>query len=77
MLARKLYPTLAVLMVSVIWGLSFLFTRGVLFFLTPFQLLGLRFVLAALALSLLVLLRLATVNIRLHHLPELLKVAFW
>ncbi|MFZ5642325.1 MAG: DMT family transporter [Bacillota bacterium] len=64
-------------LVAVVWGLSFLFTKGLLDYLSPFQLLGLRFALAALSLTLLVSLRLVRINIKAEHLPPLLKVAIW
>lgn len=40
-------PYVAGLLVSIIWGFSFLFTKGALDIISPFHLLGLRFALAA------------------------------
>jgi len=62
-------------MVSVIFGFSFVFTKGTLAYLSPFQLLGLRFGLAALALTSLTAVRLIRINIKMAHLPSLLKIA--
>lgn len=76
-MTRHFYPTAAAVTVAVIFGFSFLFTKGALFYLSPFQLLGLRFALAALSLTLLALGRVITLRIRLSHLPDLLKIALW
>lgn len=74
---KSIFPTAAAVTVAVIFGFSFLFTKDALFYLSPFQLLGLRFALAALSLTLLAVCRLVTLSIRPAHLPGLLKVAVW
>ncbi|MFZ5647017.1 MAG: DMT family transporter [Bacillota bacterium] len=76
-MSRINYPVAAALAVAFIFGLSFVFTKDTLTYLSPFQLLGLRFGLAALSLTLLVALRLVKLNIKTEHLPELLKIAVW
>ncbi len=74
---KDAYPTLAALSVAVIFGFSFLFTKAALFYLSPFQLIGLRFALAAISLTALVVLKVIKLNIRPRHLGGLLKIAFW
>lgn len=74
---KQFLPTTAAVTVAIIFGLSFLFTKETLQYLSPFQLLGLRFALAALSLTLLVACRLVRLRIRLQHLPGLLKIALW
>lgn len=76
-MSSRTRPLLASVTVAVIFGFSFLFTKGTLNYLTPFQLLGLRFALAALFMSLLAACRLIEVRIRAADLPELLGIAFW
>lgn len=74
---KNIFPTVAAVIVAVIFGFSFLFTKDALFYLSPFQLLGLRFALAALSLTLLAACRMVTLRIRPAHLPGLLKIAVW
>lgn len=74
---KDFYPTLAAVTVAVIFGFSFLFTKGALYYLSPFQLIGLRFALAALFLTILAACRLVKLHIRPAHLPDLLKIAIW
>jgi len=75
--AREVYPTAAAVIVALIFGLSFLFTKGVLFYLAPFQLLGLRFAIAALSLTLLVSFKVVRLHINRSGMPDLLKIAVW
>lgn len=72
---KDVYPTLAAVMVAVIFGFSFLFTKAALFFLNLFQLIGLRFALAVLCLTVLAACRPVKLNICLIYLPGLLKIA--
>ncbi|MTI83019.1 MAG: DMT family transporter [Firmicutes bacterium] len=74
---KDAYPTLAALTVAVIFGFSFLFTKAALFYLSPFQLIGIRFALAAFSLTALALLKVVKLNIRPRHLGDLLKIAIW
>lgn len=77
MVTGSLYPLSAAVTVAVIFGLSFLFTKDILGYLSPFQLLGMRFALAALSLTALALLRIIRLNIKAGQLPALLKIAMW
>ncbi|KJS66419.1 MAG: hypothetical protein JL50_11735 [Peptococcaceae bacterium BICA1-7] len=77
MVTGSFYPIAAAAAVSVIFGLSFIFTKDILGYLSPFQLLGMRFALAALSLTALWALRLIRLNIKARHLPALLKIAVW
>lgn len=77
MKTTQAYPSLAAMIVAVIFGISFIFTKEALLYLEPFQLLGLRFALAALSLSLLAGARVIQLTIRMKHIPGLLKVAIW
>lgn len=77
MTGKQAYPILAAMVMAVIFGFSFLFTKVVLSYLLPFQLIGLRFALAALVLSALAWLQVIKLNIKLSSLPDLLKVAVW
>ena len=70
-------PIGAAAFVAAIFGFSFLFTKSVLFYLHPFQLLGLRFALAAVSISLLAVLGIIKVRIPRAGLAGLLKVAVW
>lgn len=74
---QKAYPFFAATIVAVIFGFSFLFTKGALNYLEPFQLLGVRFALAALFMSFLAAGRLVTLRIQPRDLPELLGIALW
>ncbi|MCL6610561.1 MAG: DMT family transporter [Peptococcaceae bacterium] len=74
---RNAFPVAAALFVAVIFGFSFVFTKDILIYLDPFQLLGLRFALAALAMTLLAAFRLIRLNLQPSSLPALLKVAVW
>lgn len=74
---KRIFPTAAAATVAVIFGFSFLFTRDALFYLSPFQLLGLRFALAALSLTLLAACGLVKLCIQRSHLIGLLKIALW
>lgn len=71
------YPVAAALAVAFIFGLSFVFTKETLTYLSPFQLLGLRFGMAALSLTLLVALKIVKLNIKTENLPELIKIGLW
>ncbi|MTI80904.1 MAG: EamA/RhaT family transporter [Firmicutes bacterium] len=77
MTVRNYYPVVAAMVVAVLFGFSFLFTKVVLDYLQPFQLIGLRFALAAASLSILALFGLIKLNIKLGQLTDLLKVAIW
>lgn len=77
MVTVSFYPIAAAAAVSVIFGLSFIFTKDMLDYLSPFQLLGMRFALAALSLTALWAFRLIRLNIKAGHLPALLKIAVW
>jgi len=74
---KNLFATLAALAVAVIFGFSFLFTKAALTYLSPFQLIGLRFALAALTLTVPVLFGVIKLHIQPEHLPGLLKIALW
>ena len=74
---KQTYPTTAAIIVAVIFGLSFLFTKDVLSYLAPFQLMGLRFTLAVSVMGLLALLRVVKLNIKAADLPDLLKIAIF
>ena len=74
-LLKQTYPTAAAIIVAVIFGLSFLFTKDVLAYLAPFQLMGLRFTLAVSVMGLLIALRAVKLNIKAADLPDLLKIA--
>ena len=75
-MSKNIYPTLASTVMAVIFGLSFLFTKGLLSFLSPLQLLGLRFAVAALTLTLLWVAKIIKLGIRFRDLSSLLGVAF-
>ncbi|MFZ5631841.1 MAG: DMT family transporter [Bacillota bacterium] len=77
MAISQAYPVTAAVIVAVVFGFSFIFTKGTLAYLDPFQLLGLRFALAALSLTLLAVFRLVRLNLKLEHIPALLKIAVW
>ncbi|MBM7856028.1 drug/metabolite transporter (DMT)-like permease [Desulfohalotomaculum tongense] len=77
MMAKQAYPTAASIAVAVIFGLSFLFVKDALLYLHPFQLLGLRFALAALFLTLLAVCGVIKLQVKVSHLPDLLKIAIW
>ncbi|NLK00363.1 MAG: DMT family transporter [Clostridia bacterium] len=72
---RNTYPTMAAAAMAVIFGLSFLFTKGLLSYLTPLQLMGMRFAVAALVLIFLAALRLVKLNLVINDLPPLLGAA--
>lgn len=74
---NKSYPQMAALFVAVVFGLSFLFTKDALLYLNPFQLLGLRFALAAFSLTLLAVIGLIKLKIKLSDVRGLLKIAIW
>lgn len=57
-------PYIAGVVVSTIWGFSFLFTKGALDILAPFHLLGLRFILASLLFMVLRVLGLIKIDLR-------------
>jgi len=77
MVTGSIYPIAAASAVAVIFGLSFLFTKDILGYLSPFQLLGMRFALAALSLTALAVLRIIRLSIKAADLPALLKIAVW
>lgn len=77
MSAKQFYPVASAVLVSVVFGFSFIFTKDALIYLAPFQLLGLRFALAALSLTLLAACGLIRLKIRPDQLPALLKIAVW
>lgn len=74
---EKWLPVSAGVTVSVLFGLSFMFTREALDILEPMQLLGFRFALAAAALTLLRLAGLIRVDLRGKNLTSLLVVALF
>ena len=73
----KALPVAAATVVAVVFGFSFIFTKGALAYLAPFQLLVLRFALAAFFLTLLAACRIIKLNLRTEKLPALLKIALW
>lgn len=75
--AKQVYPVAAAVTVSVVFGFSFIFTKDALSYLAPFQLLGMRFALAALSLTLLAACGLIKLRLRPDQLPALLKIAVW
>ena len=74
---EKILPIGAGIMVSIFFGLSFMFTRGALEILAPVQLLGFRFAIAALALTLLRAAGWVTVNLRGKNVKALFFVALF
>lgn len=74
---KQILPTASALTVALIFGFSFLFTKETLHYFSPFQLLGLRFIIAALGVTTLVAFGLVKLNIRLSDLPGLLKISIW
>jgi drug/metabolite transporter (DMT)-like permease len=72
---NKVFPYIAVIIAAITWGFSFLFTKNTLAYLDTFQLLGYRFIVAALGLSVLVVLRIIKINLTLVKLKGLLVVA--
>lgn len=73
----KWFPVIAGVAVSVFFGLSFMFTRDALETLAPLELLGFRFALAALALTLLKWAGLIRVDLRGKRIGSLLVVAIF
>jgi drug/metabolite transporter (DMT)-like permease len=73
----KWLPVFAGVAVSVFFGLSFIFTRDALDVLAPVQLLGFRFAMAALALTLLRVAGVVKVNLRGKKIRSLLLVALF
>ena len=73
----KWLPVIAGVTVSVLFGLSFMFTRDALDILSPMQLLGFRFAMAALSLTFLRVVGLVRVNLRGKNLSSLLVVALF
>ena len=61
---KKFFPTLAGLVFATAFGFSFLFTKNTLDHITPFQLLGFRFALAALVFTLLYLFKVIKINLK-------------
>jgi drug/metabolite transporter (DMT)-like permease len=74
---EKYLPVFAGLTVSVLFGLSFMFTREALDILAPIQLLGFRFALAALSLTILRYAGLIRVDLRGKNLNSLFVVALF
>ncbi|EEG76338.1 DMT family transporter [Dethiobacter alkaliphilus] len=72
---EKVLPVGAGILVSVFFGLSFMFTREALDVLAPLQLLGFRFALAALAMTLLRAAGWIKINLRGKNLRAVLLVA--
>lgn len=62
---------------AIIWGLSFIFTKQVLSYITPFQLGGLRYLLAALSITLLWALRIIRLTINRDGIRGLLIIALY
>jgi len=73
----KWLPVFSGIIVSVVFGLSFMVTRGALALLTPLQLIGYRFALAALTLTVLRYTKLIQVNLRNKNLQSLFLLAFF
>lgn len=73
----KWLPVFSGIIVSVVFGLSFMVTRGALASLTPLQLIGYRFALAALALTVLLYTGLIQVNLRNKNLQSLFLLTFF
>ncbi|MCF8011326.1 MAG: DMT family transporter [Clostridiales bacterium] len=71
------YPLLAAVLVAVIFGFSFIFTKNALFYLSPFQLIGLRFATAALCMTFLAIIKIIPLHLRPAHMKNLLKIAIW
>lgn len=74
---NTLLPVLAGIGVSFIWGFSFLFTKGVLDYTTPLQILGYRFGMAALVLTLLKVFNLIPVHFKGKSWRALLPLSFF
>ncbi len=72
-----IYPYLIAVMTSLIFGLSFLFTKGALDYVTPQQLLAFRFLTAALLLMILRTLGLIKINFRQRPLGKIILLAFF
>ncbi|MBN2245237.1 MAG: DMT family transporter, partial [Candidatus Aminicenantes bacterium] len=70
-------PVLSGMIVSIVFGLSFMVTRGALSSLKPLQLIGFRFILAALILTVLRYTGLIHVNLRKKNLQPLFLLAFF
>ncbi|TYO98066.1 DMT family transporter [Desulfallas thermosapovorans] len=74
---NKYSSTAAAITVAIIFGFSFFFTKSALFYLNPFQLLGLRFALAAVTLTFLVLIKIIKLNLRFSNIPALIGISLW
>ncbi|MGE5455471.1 MAG: DMT family transporter [Methylocystaceae bacterium] len=74
-MASKQSAMIAGIAAAVIWGLSFIFTKQVLSYVTPFELGGIRYLLAALSITLLWALGLIKLTIGRQGIRELLIIA--
>jgi len=74
---NRYLPYLAGIGVALTWGLSFMFTRGALDHLSPFHLLGLRFAVALIAMSMLRALRIIRIDVDRSAYLKLLPLAIF
>ncbi|WP_149796803.1 DMT family transporter [Halanaerobium congolense] len=74
---RKYFPYLAGLIFSSIFGFSFLFTKEGLELMTPFHLLGFRFAIAFIALSILRFIGIININLKSKNLKKLFLLALF
>ena len=74
---KRYLPYLAGLGIALAWGLSFLFTKGVLDYLSPFHLLGLRFAAAFMAMFILRALNLIRISLSFSDYIRLLPLAIF
>lgn len=71
MVTKKVLATITAISYSIIFGLSFLFTKKALVIATPFQLIAFRFLLAFISMSILILVRVLKVNYKNKNVKEL------
>jgi drug/metabolite transporter (DMT)-like permease len=74
---KRYFPYLAGLGIALAWGLSFLFTKGVLDYISPFHLLGLRFAAAFMAMFILRALNLIRISLTISDYIRLLPLAIF